>query len=181
MYFAYSRRTFLGTVAVTIAGCVDGSGGSDGSDNEEPSASSEDDATEEDLDSTADKAMSDSQEEKMNSSDDITPPDQREELVEQLPDRSPLVESLADVVVAPDREATAARFNIEFRAEDHSVRVAIELEADGELPDEYRVDEVSRYDGRVIAYVHVDDLVPLAIDENIRRIRKPEESKTAGT
>ena len=161
-----SRRSILLVSASALSGCVGGRGDDEGTTTEDGSAQTDTTTTTQD-------------ETGMTPTDDGTPTPDRREQVERLPEPSPLVGSLTAVVAASDREATAAEYGIEYRSADDSVRVAVELEPDADgLPDGYRVEEVSSFGGQVIAYVHVDDLVPLAMEDDVRRIQKPPESRT---
>jgi hypothetical protein len=154
----YSRRAVCGAIGVSLlGGCVEG---------------------------TSDNTRQDTDDETMNSSDDFSttdttpiPPEERQQLVDQLPETSPLVTSLVEIVAAADREQAAADQGYEFRSEDHSVRVMIRLESDSDLPTTYRVDVVHTHDGYVTAYVHIDDLVPLAMEDAVRKIQRPPESQ----
>lgn len=110
-----------------------------------------------------------------------TPTPTREELVERLPEPSPLAGSLTDLVAAADREATAEEYDLDYRPDDGTVRVVVELESGAELPNGYRVEVVDQYQNQVTAYVHVNDLVGLATHDGVRKVREPAESETHGT
>jgi len=163
----YSRRSLLGAVGVVLlGGCVEGS--------EEPN-------------DTTDNTTQSPDGEEMNSTDDSSAEDttpipqaERQALVDQLPETSPLVGSLEEIVAAADREGAATDHDYEFRNEDHSVRVAVRLESQQELPEGYRVEVTDTYEEYVSAYVHVDDLVPLALEDAVRKIQRPAESRTHG-
>lgn len=160
----YSRRAVCAAAAAAIlGGCVEGSG-------EDPTDNTTENPAEEEMDSS----------DSSTDEDTPVPPEERQQLVDQLPETSPLVGSLVDIVGAPDREDAAEEHGYDFRAEDHSVRVTIRLESGAELPSEYRVDALNEYQGYVTAYVHVDDLVPLAMDDAVRKVQRPEESRTHG-
>ena len=90
--------------------------------------------------------------------------------IDRLPERSPLADPLPGLVVADDRDAFAARRNLEYR--DDEVRVLVDLEPDGSRPEKYL--SAVRTDLRtgVVAWVAVDGLVDLALDENVRLIRR---------
>jgi hypothetical protein len=177
-----SRRKLLATLPVlALAGCTGGAREDEGTD--ETATETSADAGEVPTDDTT-TATPTQTEEPMTPGDNSTPTDDsstatdRAEQLEKLPEPSPLVVALEDLVAAADRQAVAADRGIEFREQDHSARVSIELESEQELPDGYRVDVVSQYAGHVTAYVHVDDLVPLAIEDAVRKIGRPPESKT---
>lgn len=191
MNTGYSRRSLLaGTVAVALGGCVgddtddsdeegndadgnDGDGSEDDSSSDSPSDSTDTTPTPEDSETdegTPASATPDAE-------STPVPPDEREQLVEQLPETSPLSAQLVELVASHDRATTAEERGLEFRESSHSVRVLIELESTGELPTGYRTEVLDSYQNTVDAYVHVDDLVPVAMDENIRIIRPPAESR----
>jgi len=156
----YSRRALLLALAsASAAGCL---GASD----------SPDDATADETQTT------DPPDQQMTDTNELLSIEQRQQQVEQLPETSPLVGSLEDLVAAADRETAATERGLTYDDTNHRVRVAIELEPDAELPSGYRVETISSYEGRVVAEVHIDDLVPLAMDDAVRRVRKPEESRT---
>lgn len=96
---------------------------------------------------------------------------------ERLPERSPLSNPLPGLVEAEDRQAYADEQGLEVR--DCQVKVEIELEPDGERPDEYLVETVDRYGRILVAWVEIDDLVDLALDENVRRVQPPTEPEGA--
>jgi len=170
------RRAILTTAAVLLGGCL-------GRGEEDSPAEGDDDG---DTPTITPTPTPDGGE--MTPTDDGTPtpeddrkpvpPGDREELADQLPTPSPMTGSLVDVVTAADRAAAADDHGLEFQPDDHSLRVAVELEAERELPDGYRVDIVDEYGGYVIAYVHVDDLVGLAIEDAVRKVQRPPESRT---
>ena len=119
-------------------------------------------------DTTTDQEMTDT---------DLLSVEERQQQVDRLPERSSLVGSRVDLVAAGDRSAVAADHGIEYDDTNHTARVAIELEPDAELPDKYRLDTISSYEGRVVATVHIDDLVPLAMDDAVRQIKNPPDSR----
>jgi hypothetical protein len=127
-------------------------------------------------DDPSDNTTADPDSEQMDS-DGPVPPAERQELVDQLPEPSPLSGSLVDLVAASDREATADELGYEFRTGSHAVRVQITLESGAEMPEGYRVSTEGSYGGTVDAYVHVDDLVPLAMEDGVRIIRPPDEPR----
>lgn len=165
----YSRRaTIAGVVVLITGGCVE--------QNQNPAGT--DSSTEDCSCPSGSKGPTeDSDGDNITTAEDTTTVSRKEQ-VERLPERSPLTSSLTEVVAASDRKTVAAEHGIEFRESDHSVRVSIELESNETLPDGYRVEVISSYGGRVIAWVHVDDLVPLAMEEDVRKIQKPAESQT---
>jgi len=92
--------------------------------------------------------------------------------LERLPEPSPLSLPLRNLYVTADREALAEdRELIVYR--DGRVRVSISLEPEGRPPEQYLPDEYTRQGGTVVAVVAVDDLVDLALDENVRLVRLP--------
>lgn len=92
----------------------------------------------------------------------------RKAQVDRLPERRPITNQLVNLFLAEDREAFLEERD--FNHENGTVQVNISLEPDGEPPVEYLPEEYSAYGDTVIAYVAVDDLVQLAIDENVRRV-----------
>ena len=183
----YSRRRLLVAASVAVlGGCVSSGEEDPGADGDQPT---EADGEQNDgadtptakptpTDDTVTMTPSDRESERGEGTP--VPPEDRGALVAQLPDVSPLVGSLEDIVAAADRKAVAADHGYEFREEDHSVRVVIELEPDGELPAGYRVAVQDEYGGQVTAFVHVDDLVPLAMADSVRKIQRPPESRPHG-
>ncbi|ACV12319.1 hypothetical protein Huta_2152 [Halorhabdus utahensis DSM 12940] len=162
----FSRRHFLGSLLVAVlGGCAERAGKT---------------PTNTTTQTTDEPNMTPTDSDSKTGTSTPTEPEDRKELIEQLPETSPLVRSLEDVVAADDRRSVAEDAGYEFREEDHSVRVSIRLEADGELPDGYRVDVEDAFDGYIEAYVHVDDLVPLAMEPAVRKIQRPAESKPHG-
>lgn len=97
--------------------------------------------------------------------------------LDRLPDRSPLSNRLRNFFVTADREAFA-RAHDEFAYEDGTVRVSITLEPDGEPPEQYFHGETSGHGEMVIAFVDADDLVDLALDENVRAVDLPPQPHT---
>lgn len=108
----------------------------------------------------------------------MTPTPDREEQVEKLPERSPLAGALEELVAAQDRDAVAAERDLEYRPDDGTVRVSVEFEPDGELPEGYRMEVLATYEGSVVAYVDVDELVPLALEDDVRKVDRPPRSRT---
>jgi hypothetical protein len=161
----YSRRAVCGAIgAVLLGGCVEGA-------SDDPSDNSTQSPDNDTMDSTDDSSTGNS-----------TPisPEERQQLVDQLPETSPLSGSLVDLVAASDRETAAAEQGYELRSKDHSVQVMIRLESDHDLPTEYRADVVDNVEGYVTAYVHIDDLVPLAMEDAVRKIQRPPTSQPHG-
>jgi len=114
----------------------------------------------------------------MTKTDDGTATPDRQEMVDRLPEASPLSGVLVDLVGATDRAKMAAEHNLDFREATQDVRVQIELEVDATMPDGYRLERISQTGGYVIAYVHVDDLVSLAMEPAVRKLQRPPESRT---
>jgi hypothetical protein len=159
------RSVLLAALTVALGGCL--GGGGDDDDTGDGTATPESDTP-----TATDTPTSETT---------PVPPSDRQALVEQLPEPSPLANSLAELVAADDRDAKANELDYEFQTSDHSVRVQITLESGTELPDGYRVTIEDTYEGTVHAYVHVDDLVPLAMEERVRIIRPPAESQPHNT
>ena len=90
--------------------------------------------------------------------------------IDRLPDRSPLADPLPALVTAADREEFAARRNLEYRSGE--VRVLVDLEPDGSRPDEYLSTVSTDLRTGVVAWVAVDELVDLALDDNVRLVRR---------
>jgi hypothetical protein len=103
-----------------------------------------------------------------------------EELVDRLPERSPLADPLVTLLLAENREQTAEEFGLDYRPETNAVRALIELEPEASLPGRYRLSVLSKQNNNVIAYVHVFDLVPVAMADPVRRVQQPPTSKTTG-
>lgn len=94
---------------------------------------------------------------------------------DRLPERSPLANPLPALVDAADRAAFAAERELQYNESDDRVKVEIELEEEGEPPDEYLAEVIDQFAGLVIAWVEVDDLVDLALDEDVRRVQQATE------
>ena len=90
--------------------------------------------------------------------------------IDRLPERSPLADPLSALVTADDRNAFASRRNLEYR--EGKVRVLVDLEPDGSRPDEYLSTVSTDLRTGVVAWVAVDELVDLALDENVRLVRR---------
>lgn len=101
----------------------------------------------------------------------------REEEIDRLPDRSPLSNLLVEFFAAADRESFA-RDREMLVYEDGRIRVRITLEPDGERPEQYLPEETSGYGDTIIAFVEADDLVDLALDENVRQVTLPPQTET---
>lgn len=166
------RRSLLGAgVSVALAGCVDGEETVGGDDEEAAGTDDEGNTTSED------ERMDDSNE--TNDSAETDDASSREEELERLPDRSPLDGTLEELYAAEDREEFARnRSSVDYR--DGEVEVRIELEPDGERPEQYLPEESSEYGDAVIAFVDVDDLIDLALDENVKSVRRPPQQETHG-
>lgn len=103
----------------------------------------------------------------------------REENLNRLPERSPLAETLEALYAAEDREAFSERHDaIEYR--NGAVRVSIRLETEGTPPEEYLSEDYTAYDDLVVAFVEVDCLVDLALDDNVRAVRIPPQQELHG-
>ena len=130
---------------ILVSGCLDASGGE----------------KEEDENETMNEKDENGEEDGVKNDED--------EGIERLPDRSPLADSLAELVEADDREAFAERRNLDYR--NGEVQVLVELEPDGERPDEYLSEVTTEFRTMIIAWVKIDELVDLALDENVRSVR----------
>lgn len=86
--------------------------------------------------------------------------------VEDLPEPSPLASVLVDLVSAGDREAFLSNHDLETR--DGAVRVEISLVEGGEPPAQYLPEDRTEYQNTAIAYVDIDNLVALALAEDVR-------------
>lgn len=95
-----------------------------------------------------------------------------------LPEPSPLASPLPGLVAAEDRAAYAREHDLEYR--DGTVMVEVEIVAGGEPPDQYLFTVISEGDRTVVAYVAVEDLVDLALDDSVRIVRPPAEPQTHG-
>ena len=177
-----SRRSVVALLAVLVSGGCTGSDGGD-TPTEEPEPNPTGTAARttcgsENTDTPSDGTMTSTD----RNSDERTPvpPAERDELVERLPETSPLTGALEALVAGSDRAAVAEEYDLEFREKDHSVRVRVELESGGRVPKHCRVEVVGQYQNYVTAYVHVDDLVPVGIDDGVRRVRRPPEPRPDG-
>ena len=90
--------------------------------------------------------------------------------IDRLPERSPLADPLPSLVTADDRDTFASRRNLEYREE--KVRVLVDLEPDGSRPEEYLAAVSTDLRNGVVAWVSVDELVDLALDENVRLVKR---------
>jgi hypothetical protein len=177
-----SRRSLLALLTVLVSGgCTgsdDGSTPTGGADTESTETATQTACGSESADASDDETMTPTD----HNSNEKTPvpPAERDELVERLPETSPLTGPLEALVAGSDRAAVAEEYGLEFREKDHSVRVRIELESGGRLPERCRVEVVGQYQDYITAYIHVDDLVPVGIDDGVRKVRRPPESRPDG-
>jgi hypothetical protein len=74
-----------------------------------------------------------------------------------------------DLIEADDREAFAETHGIPYN--DGAVKVEIELVSGGDVPEQYIVEQVSRQGVIVVAWIQVDNLVSVALDEDVRIVR----------
>jgi hypothetical protein len=154
----YTRRKLLAAAAtVAVAGCVTEGQQSPTEDNQ--------------MNDTND---SDTENTEQSSTNMVA---EREAELERLPDRSPLSTGLADLFAAPDREAYAES-NDAIPYRDGHVRVEITLEPGGEAPEQYLPAETSGYGETVIADVLIDDLVDLALEDDVRLVSLPSQPQT---
>jgi len=115
----------------------------------------------------------------MTTTDRLTLAERRAQ-IERLPETSPLAGALRELVAAEDPSAVASDHGLDFRPDSYTVGATIELEPGESLPDGYRVEVRSQTGAYVTAYVHLDDLVPLALDEAVRKVQKPPDSRPTG-
>lgn len=159
-----------GCAVALVAGCVtDGTDDSAGTDAPETNASDEETsipAAEAGSVSGAERNSGDSDGSGGDTADDSDAPTNDQEDTA----RSPLSNVIARVADAADPEAVAAEYDIEYR--DGTVRVLVQLEPGGELPEAHISKVATELDGAVIAWVHVDALVPLGDDEHVRSVRR---------
>lgn len=99
-------------------------------------------------------------------------------MLDRLPEPSPLADPLPGLVEAGDRESYAQEHGLDYRTAEETVRVEIELTDDGTAPDEYLVEVQSEYAGRILATVAVNDLVDLALHDDVRIVRPPSGPQT---
>jgi len=113
--------------------------------------------------------------EEVTTKEETTTCDERSE-TDRLPEPSPLANPLPDLVESKDREAFAERHGLDYR--DGRVTVYIELEPDGEAPTQYLGDDYSGHQDTIVACVAVEDLVDLALDDDVRIVRQHHEPVT---
>lgn len=182
-----SRRTVLAalplTPAVLLAGCVDGG---DAPENDDADGTAEEDDSTDENTADADDADEDDRDDAIDDEREADPDEEepsktvpeREKELERLPERSPLAGVLENLFVARDREAYAEMAGLDYR--DGAVRVHIDLEPDGEPPEEYLPADWTEANGTVFAFVAVDDLVDLALDDDVRMVRREPPAETHG-
>lgn len=88
---------------------------------------------------------------------------------DRLPERSPMSQVLIDLIEAVERETFAQEHDLEY--DDGLIKVQIEVATDAVPPDSYLVEIVSKSDYIVHAWVAIDDLVDLALTEQVDFIR----------
>lgn len=178
------RRDVLRTACVCgavafLAGCVaapaddstDDEGPSENEgDSEDQSAASDDGDDEEPADGDE---TEDSADEEGKSENDDEPSDDGDD---DLPERSPLSTTIARLVKADDPEAYADKHDIPYR--NGEVRILVQLEPDGEAPDEYISEVETELEGSLIAWVAVDAIVDLGDDGNVRSVRQVPPAET---
>lgn len=168
-----SRRAVLSvlpvTPAVLLAGCVDDT------DENDATGESEDDTDDAHEDDTDDHG-SDESEDPPDESEPAETVSRREKELDRLPERSPLAGVLESLFVARDRERYAEMARLDYR--NGAVRVYIDLEPDGEFPEEYLPEERTAVNGTVIAFVAADDLVDLALEDDVRMVRPEPPAET---
>lgn len=155
-----SRRSFLAaTAVVALGGCV---GGSDESEDDGNGAG--DGTVTPDEESTATP-------EATPTATETSTQESPEEMVDRLPEDHPLSDTLVDLILADDRATFAEERDLSFR--DGAVLVDITLvDKNNSLPEKYLSEERSEYGDRVIAYVDVNQLVDLALNDNVKRITR---------
>lgn len=175
-----SRRGFIATlVSVGSAACIGGGPDESGdASSDDSSSSSDDDTTPDDSESGetdadqegtesggGDDEEAESDDADAGSDDDELTP---EEQVARLPEPNPLGDVFVDLILADDRKRFAEEHDLAFR--DGTVQVEIRLVEGGDPPAAYLPEDRSEYGNTVIAYVAVDDLVDLALDDDVRRV-----------
>lgn len=90
-------------------------------------------------------------------------------MIDDLPEPSPLEASLVDLIEADDRAAFAREHGIGY--ENGAVDVRIELVGNGDLPEAYVQEVTARQGEMIFAWVRVEDLVDLALSEDVRIVR----------
>jgi len=163
-----TRRAVLATaLSVALGGCLDSL--TEGEDNAGDSGESDtgDNSSESDDDGTSNTGQPPGDDEM---ADDELSDAERHEQVEQLPDPRPIADELIDLFLAADREAFAADRDLAFR--DGAVKVEIRLVQGGDPPQEYLPENRSEYGDTVVTYVDIDDLVSLALSEDVKRISR---------
>ena len=105
-----------------------------------------------------------------------TPTPSAQEMLSDLPDPSPISTELIEFVRASDREAFADSH--EYSYENGEIKVEIELEVEGEQPDQYLQRVTGSYGSTVVAFVAVEDLVRLAMADEVRIVRTPTDAQT---
>lgn len=149
-----TRRTVLAALAVVpVAGCLVQDGGEGPTDSGSTDDGGNETATE--------------------TNDEPTGP-----TVEDLPEPSPLAGVLVDLVSAEDRAAFLSSHDLD--AQEGAVRVELSLVDGGEPPTAYLPEEYTAYQSTVIAYVDVDDLVALALTEDVRFVGPKIDPQTEG-
>jgi len=149
----WSRRRVLGTLpAIAVAGCSERAGGEVNRDT-----------------STATDTQTPAQTTKT-----ATPEPQP--MIDRLPEPSPLETVLEELVVADDRTQFATEQQLSLR--DEAVKVELELVEGGEPPRELLEAIDSEYGTMVVAWVHVDSLVDVALASDVRIVRQYSDPKT---
>lgn len=190
----YARRGVLAAIGtLAVAGCVsDGSDGPADSNNggatpaREPPTSTDDkpaDSDEDDTEKLTDRDFTgtDNHDDSEQATSENEPSDggeqrRREENLARLPTPGPLSNTLVMFFKAEDRAAFARSRDLQY--EDGKVRVSIRLEPDGKPPEQYLPADWSGYDTTIIAFVDADDLVDIALDENVRLVTTPSPPNT---
>jgi hypothetical protein len=96
--------------------------------------------------------------------------------IDRLPEPSPLTSALQDLVLAEDRERFANNADIQYR--DGTVKVELELVEGGEPPRDLLDEIETEYGTLVVAWVRVDDLVDVALADDVRIVRRHARPKT---
>ncbi len=99
-----------------------------------------------------------------------------QEQIDRLPEPSPMTTNLQNLVLAEDRKQFAERSDIPYR--EGTVNVELELVEGGEPPRELLDEIETEYGTLVIAWVRVDDLVDVALAEDVRIVRRHARPKT---
>lgn len=176
----WSRRRFLAVLPVAaLAGCT-GSGGAGEPAGEGTTTTAAGDTTT----SAAQPTQAPTATETPSPTDTPTPSAtstptttmEPQDQIDRLPEPSPLTNVLQDLVLADDRQQFATKSEIPYR--DGAVKVELELVEDGEPPRDLLGEIQTEYGTLVIAWVRVENLVDVALAEDVRLVRRHARPKT---